>query len=646
MLNYPSSNKRIQAILEEALLPDPDMTVDEWADEHMIIPKSSGSNEYGPYRTDRTPHARAVMRALSDKHPCKRVVCMVASQMFKTQVALNWFGSTVHQSPANFLWLMPTGKLHKRIAARIDKTIAAVPVLRKRVAKPNSRDALNNLDTKEYIGGSLFIATAGSAANLSEVPARRIAFDEVDRAEANVGQEGDPIKLGEARQTTFAHNKKAYYYSSPTLVGESKINDLYLQGTQRKALAECVHCGHPQELVFERLILTDDGKAVYPCIGCGGIHKETDKTKMFAKGLWTDGVPGDGQTESFTAHAMFLPYGWFSWLDLMREYKAAQELLEQGLEESMIVFYNTRLARCWERKKEQMKHAVLMERAEPYAFGEVPEKALFVTAAVDTQDNRLEYMAVAWGEDMERWVIDYKVLYGSPGDEELWGQLDQVLQAGYMHPSGVALQIGPAFIDTGGHFTQEVYNFVRKKQHRSIFGIKGESMPGKPVLGKRTPVDISYQGKFTKKGTSIWMIGTDTAKDYIMAGWNKTNGKGQTHFSHELEEGFYKQLVAEYRVSRIWRNKRITAWELKSGDRNEAGDLMVYNLAAAHLLGLHTFTPRQWQARRNKILKLAEPKVEQVDKPTSTHENKSQSSNFARGRNLMKSIRRRKRGFG
>ena len=205
---------------------------------------------------------------------------------------------------------MPTGNLHKRIAARIDKSFAAVPVVTPLVAKPKSRDALNNQNTKEFTGGTLFVATAGAAANLSEVPARYVAFDEVDRAEANVGGEGDPVKLAEARQTTFESNRKAYFYSSPTIDGESKIQTLYNTGTQREPLAECVHCDHPQPLIFENLKLSEDGKtAMYPCSSCGAFMFESDKTRMFRNGLWSDGVEGDGETESFTIHAMFLPYG-------------------------------------------------------------------------------------------------------------------------------------------------------------------------------------------------------------------------------------------------------------------------------------------------------------------------------------------------
>src|SRR5687768_15688768 len=160
-----------------ALEPDLDVTVDEWSDRFMIIPKASGSNEYGPYRTSRTPHAREIMQKLSDKDPCKRVIAKCASQMMKTQIALNWLCSTIHQSPSNFLWLVPTGKLHKRSAGRIDKTFASVETVKALVAPPHSRDAMNNMDTKEFIGGTLFIATAGAAANLSEVPARRVYVD-------------------------------------------------------------------------------------------------------------------------------------------------------------------------------------------------------------------------------------------------------------------------------------------------------------------------------------------------------------------------------------------------------------------------------------------------------------------------------------
>lgn len=582
--------------LADSLAPDPDLPVDEWADTYQIIPKDSGANEYGKFRTSRTPHARAVMQALSDSHPAKRVVLMGASQMLKTQTGLNWLMASIHQSPANFLWILPTGKLAKRASTRIAKNIAAVSEVAERVAPPRSRDSVNTLDTKEYIGGALFIVTAGAAANLSEVPARRVLFDEVDRAELNVNGEGDPVALAEARQTTFERNRKSYYPSSPTIKDESIIERLYLRGTQRQALADCLHCGKPQPLDFERLIATDDGQsAAYPCMYCGVLHTESDKTRMFARGAWSEPLGGDGETESFTINAMFHPYGWLPWAALLREYKKAKEKLDEGSEEGMIAFYNTRLAKSWERQKEQTKAEELMARAEPYRLGTVPGAALVLSAAVDTQADRLELLVTAWGRGMECWVIDYQVIRGDPADLKTWQQLDVMLQQRYPHASGQTLPIRAAFVDSGGSATQEVYNYTRSKRHRHIYSIKGASRPGRPILSsKPASVEVRWNGKTEAHGALLWFVGTDTTKDYLANRWRAASGPSQIHFSQQLTPDFYRQITAEYRVS-VWKHGRRTSrWEKKQADRNEVLDLMVYNTAAAHYLGLHKLTEAHW----------------------------------------------------
>ncbi|MBR7792317.1 phage terminase large subunit family protein [Undibacterium sp. FT147W] len=597
------ANTVIDEAFARGLQPDPNMTVDEWSDRYMIIPKDSGANEYGKYRTSKTPHARRIMQALSDSHPCKRVVLMGASQMMKTQVGLNWFACSVHQSPANFLWILPTGKLAKRTSTRIAKTIAAVPELTERVAAPRSRDSVNTLDTKDYTGGSLFIVTAGAAANLAEVPARRVLFDEVDRADANVNGEGDPVALAEARQTTFERNKKSYYPCSPTITGESIVETLYEKGTKHVALAECVHCGHPQPLVFERLKLSDDGQdVVYPCEACFEVMYESDKNKMFVNGLWSDGVAGDGETESFTIPALFISYGGMPWKALWNEYKKAKEKLAEGSEEKMIAFYNTRLARCWERAKEQTQAKELQDRAEDYRLGIVPRDGLILTASVDTQPDRYEMKVVAWGEGMESWIVDYQIILGSPSDEETNAKLDKALEGRYQHECGTFLSISSAFIDSGGANTQDVYNFTRVRRHRHIFAIKGASQYNKPILSaKPTPVDVSWQGKTEVRGAQLWLIGTDTAKDYLSARYKLKTGPGAVHFSKDLPEEYFKQLTAEYRIHVYKRGRKVSIWDKKQSDRNEAGDLMVYNLAVAYYLGLHKKTPHQWQMLRDYV---------------------------------------------
>jgi phage terminase large subunit GpA-like protein len=599
-VNLHDGYRQVMDAAARALEPDPNLPVDAWSDRYMVIPKSTGSNEAGPYRTARTPHAREVMRWLSDDHPCKRVVIMGASQMLKTQVGLNWFAASVHQSPSNFLWLVPTGKLHKRAAARIDKTIAAVPELRERVARRMSRDSNNNNDIKEYIGGALYIATAGAAANLSELAVRRVLFDEIDRAKDNVGGEGDPTELAETRQTTFERNRKAYYPSSPTIEGESPIATLYARGTQREALAECIHCGHAQTLDFFALVRSDDGKrAMYPCAECGGLHEEGDKTRMFARGLWSDGHAGDGETESGTISAMFLPYGWIPWVSLMRQYDMAKAKLEEGSEEAMIVFYNTRLARCWARTKETTRYDELQQRAEDYRLGTVPAGGLVLTAAIDTQAYRLELKVVAWGEGMEAWIVDYQVIHGSPAELETWAKADELLRGRYRHASGHLLGISAAFVDSGGSNTQDVYNFTAPLKRRRIFAVKGHSRPNRPILsGKPTLVDLNWKGKTAKKGAELWLVGPDTAKDYLQARWKRASGPGAVHFSRDLPESYYKGLTAEYRTYGYKRGRKVSWWEQKKGEANEPLDLMNYNLGAAYMLGLHKKSEHGWQVLR------------------------------------------------
>jgi phage terminase large subunit GpA-like protein len=591
--------------------PDSNLPVDVWSDRHMIVPKETGASEPGPYKTSRTPHARMVMRALSADHPAKRVVVKGASQMLKTQVALNFLGETVHQRPKNFLWVVPTGKLHKRAAARIDKTVAVVPVLRERFARPSSRVATNNNDIKAYPGGALYLATAGAAANLSELSVTYVVFDEVDRSQENVGGEGSPEELVETRQTTHERDKKTYYPSSPTIEGESPIEKLFTRGTQRTALAECVHCGHPQPLDFfddkgePRLIRSDDGQqAFYPCSECGGLHREGDKTRMFARGLWSDGVPGDGETESFEISAMFLPYGWMPWISLLKQYDKAKALLEEGAEESMIAFYNTRLAKSWARSKETTRYEGLMARAEAYRLTTVPAGGLVLTAAIDTQAYRLEFQVVAWGEGMESWVIDYQVIHGSPAEEETWKRADELLRNRYRHASGAMLNISAAFVDSGGSNTQDVYNFTQSRRRRGIYAIKGDAnKKNRPIIGnKPTNVDVNHKGKLERKGAQLWIIGTDTAKDYLQTRWAKASGPGAMHFSQDLPETWFKGLTAEYRTTGYKRGRKVSWWEQKKGEPNEPLDLTVYNLAAAFYLGLHKKSEHAWQLLRDRLV--------------------------------------------
>lgn len=603
MTFYADGAEQYRSAYQRGLQPDPDLWVDEWADQYMRIPRETGAAEPGPYRTERTPYAREPMRCLSPGHPARRVVTMVASQLMKTQIALNWIGGCIHMAPANILMLLPSLGLAKRVSGRVGKTIDATPVLRERVASPRSRDARNTMDTKEFEGGTLYATTAGSAANLAELAARYIYGDEIDRWDVDVDNEGDPIELAETRASTFGRNAKIYFSSSPTLKGASRIADLFDQSDQRHYYVPCPHCGDYQTLEWENLKWTDDYRQVqYLCCTCGSLIDEHHKGDMLARGEWRAHAEGDGETVGFTLNALYAPLGWVSWLGLAKQYDKARAAQDKGDLEPMQVFYNTRLARLWDAAQEMTKASELKARAEDYPLGSVPRGALILTAAVDTQHNRLELLVLGWGEGLERWVVDHQVIMGDPSEERTWALLDDKLKARYRHVSGVEMAICATAIDSGGHHTDEVYQFTRLRRWRNIIAVKGASRSGRPVLAQRpSKVDVTWRGTTHKQGAELWFIGTDTAKDWIYNRYAMNEGPGALHFSQDLLDDFYEQCVVERKVARYVKGHKRIEWVKGKADRNEALDLLVYNLAVAHLLGLNRYREGEWAKLRQSV---------------------------------------------
>lgn len=624
---YADGAEQYRSAYMRGLQPDPELWIDQWADKYMRIPRDTGAAEPGPYRTERTPYAREPMRCLSPTHPAKRVVTKVASQMMKTQIALNWIGGCIHMAPANILMLLPSLGLAKRVSGRVDKTIKATPVLRDRVAGTRSRDSRNTLDTKEFEGGTLFATTAGSAANLAEVSARFIYGDEVDRWDVDVDNEGDPIELAETRGTTFGRNAKFYFSSSPTIKGVSRIEDLFQQGDQRHYYVPCPHCGEHQVLEWANLKWADDFSwAGYLCCNsvCGALIEEHHKGQMLADGEWRAHAEGDGETVSFTLSALYMPPGWLAWVDLAKQYTKALLAAARGDLEPMQVFYNTRLAQVWDSAQEMTKASELKARAEEYRLGSVPTGALILTAAVDTQGDRLELLVIGWGEGMERWVIDHQVIQGNPADERTWAALDERLKSRYRHSSGVEMAICATAVDSGGHHTDEVYQFCRLRRWRNVFAIKGASKPGRPVIAQRpSKVDVTWKGTTEKQGAELWMIGTDTAKDWIYNRYPLHDGPGALHFSTDLADDFYDQCVAERKITRYVKGHKRIEWVKGKADRNEGLDLLVYNLAMAHYLGLNRNKEAEWSRLRAAVSQgslfaervSAEPSVTETEPP-------------------------------
>ncbi len=610
----------IEAALRGAR-PDPELQVDEWAEEHMIVPKDA--SKPGKYRISHTPMARRILKVLSPRHPARRVVVKGASQMLKTQVALCWLMASAHLAPANMLVLEPTDSLAKRLSARVQKCIRDSEVLQKVFARPRSRDSRNTVFAKDFEGGTMYLATAGSAANLAEIPARYLYVDEASRLLENVDNEGDPLRIAEARLTTFDSNSKELITSSPLLPGD--ITDAeFDRGTQEVYLVPCPHCGHHHELLVEHFKYERDpdtgfmSRAWFVCPECGAEIDERHKSMMLrdepmgGTAHWYAKSLGDGETVSFHVSAFYAPVGSITWLKLARELAHARLQVERGDPGAMQVFYNTRLALSYTSTEDQSSAQELMQRAqaEAYAPRLVPDWALVVTIDCDTQVNRLEAQAHAWGYGGEHAVIDHQVFMSSPSlhpDDPAspWAKLDAYRREPFAHQSGVLIYASACGIDTGGANTQDVYNWASARVHTGVLAHHGATRPGKPIIST-TPrkADIDWNGKRVEGGVLLWEIGTDTAKDHLHHRYKLTSGAGAMHFNTALPLAWFEQLLAEspllkrkpgggYR--RVW-DKR------DQGARNEGLDMAVGNLALYHYLGLHKWTPVDWQRLRDKLI--------------------------------------------
>ena len=125
---------------------------------------------------------------------------------------------------------------------------------------------------------------------------------------------------------------------------------------------------------------------------------------------------------------------------------------------------------------EKLPSADIAARAENYT-APVPRGVLYLTAGIDTQDDRLELELVGWNDQYESWSLDYRVFHGDPALSEgvagsPWQALTAYLQSRYRHELGFDMGISAACIDSGGHKTPGVYSYCHI--HRNLcFAVKG-----------------------------------------------------------------------------------------------------------------------------------------------------------------------------
>lgn len=556
------------------LLPPPTLTVSQWADAERRLPRES-SAEPGRWRTDRAPYQRGIMDAVQDPS-IETIVVKSSSQIGKTECLLNVLGYHVDLDPCPILVIEPTLELAGAISKdRLTPMLRDTPSLRGKVREARAKDTTNTTLHKTFPGGHLTLAGANSPASLASRPIRLLLADEVDRYPAHLGEEGDPLALGIKRTATF-WNRTIVIASSPTIKGASRIDRWFEQSDQRLYHVPCPRCGVFFVLAW-RLVRwehEDPATAHLVCPSCDGRIDDRERPALVKAGEWRATAPFHG-TAGFHVWEAYSP--WRRLSQIVADFLKANA---QG-PEALRVWVNTALGESWEEQAEHTPPHVLLARCEAYA-APAPVGVCCVTCGVDTQDDRLEVLVVGWGPGEEAWILDVETIPGDPQRPEPWAALDRVLALPYAHASGAQLPILATCVDSAGHRTDYVYEFVRRRQHLRVYATIGRD-------GERSIVSAPQRRRTGRnpRVVDLYTIGVDPCKALVASRLQRTApGPGYLHFpaGHpRVTEEFFAQLTAERLVTRYRHGIPMRQW-VQTRPRNEALDCAVLATAALRLL--------------------------------------------------------------
>lgn len=574
-----------QYISKNGLKPLPKTSVSQWADNHRML--SSGiSAEPGKWKTSRAPYQKDIMNAFTEPG-IHRVVVKSSSQIGKSDMMNNVIGRFAHLDPCAIMMIQPTIDMAQDYSkTRIAPMIRDTKVLNNLFYDVKSRDANNTILSKVFPGGRLIMCGANSPAGLASRPIRILLADEVDRFPDSAGTEGDPVDLAAKRMTTF-WNSCMGLFSTPTNEGTSRIDEEYLAGTQEEWQHKCPNCGeyhllrHIDMTVDYKEIKTPSGKKTvivndvkWRCPHCGFSFSEKEMKQTPQKYISRNADALKNGIRSFFVNGFTSP--WMTWTRIMREWLEAK-----GDPEREKVIMNTVFGESYKQKGAFEDEQIFLRRRESYG-AELPNGVLLLTAAIDTQDNRLEYEVVGWGKEEECWGIRKGIVLGAPNQDRTWKEIDNILDKTYHFADGKGLKVVRTFIDSGGHYTSDVYNYCQKNFHKQRFAIKGRGGPGIPLIYKIA--------KANNAKAPLILLGVDDGKQQIMDRLS-IDSPGPLYFHFPQDEGikelsnrgyddlYFKGIISEHK--KVYKRNGVLreVWETTKNVRNEPLDLRNYNLA-------------------------------------------------------------------
>jgi phage terminase large subunit GpA-like protein len=537
----------------------------------------------------------------SMSNPKKKLTVWVSGTQFgKTSVLRNDIGRAMDLSPGPMMLVEPTLEMAESFSKdRLSPFIRDTPRIKKLIKDNRARDSGNTLLHKKFPGGFVVMSGANSPASLAMRPVGRLYLDEIDKYEHELARHGDPLEQAISRTSEFwdAH---IMMMSTPT-DQYSRIWQAYLTTNMQQYWLTCPHCKSKILFKFKNLkweIVNDNVKNIYyecPENKCKIL--EQSKKKMIREGEWIADHPEILDRDGFWINVLYKPYG--KWIEIIEKFLRAKHDPTK-----LHVFINNELAEIFESRGDAPDHLHIYARREFYDIGSIPSPdILFLTAAVDTQDDRFEVDVNGWTRNHESYLIEHVDIMCDTKILENYQHLDKILERQYQHPSGTILRVKGLGIDTGGHATHTVYMWCRRQDQTKVYALKGATFDGQ--VGSPKAVDINFAGQKISNGIRYWPVGVSQLKADLYSklrlkpNEDRSYPFGYRHYP-DMPEDYFRQLTAESLTVSLVRGIKKYNWK-KHYERNEALDLNVYNRAVVLIMGMDRIAEVEWDKLENQI---------------------------------------------
>ena len=569
------------------------MTVSEFAEANVVLTEGAAKGQKFSYRN--RPYFRDPSDAMGDnRHNC-RVVIVSPTQLGKTTAFLNYLYYIITYDPDNTLIILDSNKTAEKLSRVRVRPFLRTQVKLDSLQKGTQVDYDKSSSTNNIslaAGKNILIGSARSASDLCSFSAKYLLCDETSRYPECLDREGDPITLAMQRQETYTRSM-AILTSTPT-TDDCTIWQHYLLGTQNRWSAVC-ECGHYMPVDYKDIDFTDIDHPTYICPKCGTVYDEYTLQYKLKHEYAPDANPNPFKDsygrvcKSFHIPGTLCPER-YSWKYLREKELAARQMGPGGY----MSFVNTSLGEVYYPGIDESIDINKMVQCRRYFDKDhIPKWVHFVTCGIDTQDNRFELIVI--GSDTARkhvCFIERKIITGDLRNAQVWTDLITYLNNFRCTTrDGRVLPIQISCIDSGGHFTQDVYAFCLKSPRlRPIKGL-GNCSNTRDLIAKVTEVPVKAYANGAGR-IQLTFVNVNYAKDVIREQMLKIQADSKesdwvisSHIDAQFDVIFFNQMNAEFRENYQQGKYK---WVCKPGVRNEALDCTVYALTAVDIARLMT----------------------------------------------------------